>query len=100
MKTLIAIVTAGSVLSFGAQRAMAHDGWATAGAVIAGAAVGATVASAFAPPPPTVVYTTPPVTYAAPPVAYSAPAVAGPVYVQPAPAPVVVYSAPAPYYAY
>jgi hypothetical protein len=115
MKTLIAILTAASVLTLGAQRASAHDGWSTTGKVLTGLVIGGAVASALAPPPPTVVYTAPPVVYTpAPAVAYTpapavtyapAPAVTyAPAPVVVAPAPVVVYSAPVyrpyPYYRY
>jgi hypothetical protein len=102
MKTLIAILTAAAVLGTGAQRAYAHDGWATTGKILTGLVIGGAVARAFEPAPP-VVYAPQPVVYSAPVATYSytpatlaAPA---PVYVQPAPAPVVVYSYPTyPYY--
>ena len=101
-KTLIAVLTAAAVLTLGAPRVSAHDcGWATAGKILTGVAIGGAVATALSPPPPAVVYApapvvytpAPAVTYVTAPVVTAAPA---PVYVRPAP--VVVYSAPL-YYA-
>lgn len=117
MKTLIAILTAGSVLGLGAQQARADGGWATTGKILTGLVIGSAIARAVEPPP-TVVYAPAPVVYTyqpAPAVTYapaptvapapvvSAAPVAAPApvyYVQPAPAPVVVYAAPVyrPYY--
>jgi hypothetical protein len=105
MKTLIAVLTAASVLTLGAQRASADNGWATTGKILTGLVIGGAVAQALTPP--TVVYAAPPVVYSPPPapvvsaapVVTAAPVVApAPVYVQSAP--VVVYPAPAPYYRY
>jgi hypothetical protein len=102
MKALITILTTASFLTFGLPRASANDcGWATAGKVLTGVAIGGAVAATVAAatqPPPTLIYSAPSVVYAPAPVVTYAPApvvVAAPApvyYVQPAP--VVVYSAP------
>lgn len=102
MKTLIAILTASSILSASTAKAFAGDReWATAGKILTGLVIGGAVARALEPPPvyyaPTVVYSPPPpVVYQSAPVFATPPP--APVYVQPAPAPVVVYPAPV-YYA-
>src|ERR1041385_374455 len=92
MKTLIAILTAAALLSFGAQKASADGGWATTGKILTGLVIGGAVASALQPPP-TVVYAAPPPVYYTPaptvataPGAPAAPvAPAAPTYVQSAP---------------
>ena len=73
MKNLIPILTAASMLAVGTHKAAAHDGgWAAAGAVLGGVAVGSAIAAAVTPHP---VYYSPPVRYYAPAPVYYAPRV-------------------------
>jgi hypothetical protein len=101
MKTVIAILAAGAVLSFGTHNLSAGDReWATAGKILTGLVIGGAVAKALEPPP---VYVAPTVVYAAPAHVIHQPQV---VYAAPAPvararqviytAPPVVYAPPAP----
>lgn len=104
MKTMIATVTAVTLLGVGLPRSVAGDReWATAGKVLTGVVAASVLARALEPPPvyvapPTYTYTYtyaypgyPGTTVVAPPVAMAAP-----VYVAPPPPPPPVYVVPPP----